>query len=319
MGRVAARLVTFVVSLIVASLIIFSLLNLLPGDVAQVILGANATPEAVAELRESMGLNEPFFARYFSWIGGMLRGDFGNSALNKTPVVEMISEKMEVTWWLVGLSMLLTIVVAIPVGMYSALNRRRWTGFVASTFSQIGMAVPAFLAGLLLVLFFSVHLKWLPAGGYVSPSEDLGEWAAHLVLPVSALALVQSAMMVRFVRSAFIEVINEDYYRTARAFGWTKWKALRRHGLRNASLSIVTVLGLQLATLFVGAIIVEYVMVMPGLGTQLLSSVTSRDLPVVQAIVMLLVFIVLLINLLVDLLYLVLDPRLRTGETEAQL
>lgn len=309
--RMTARICTFIVSMLVASLFIFTLLNLLPGNIAQVILGANATDQAVAELEQKLGLNDPFWLRYFNWITHMLVGDFGQSALNNRQVISIITEKMSVTCWLVGISTVLTILVSFPLGMYAAIHRRKWRGFFASTFSQIGMAIPAFLMVLILVIIFAIKLGWLPSGGYVPLLDDPLEWARHLILPVAAIVIVQSSMMVRFVRSAFIEVLSEDYYRVARAAGWSKWAALWRHGLRNASLSVVTVIGLQMATLFVGTIVVEYVLVIPGLGSQLLSSVSNRDLPVVQAIVLILVFIVLLINLIVDLSYLLLDPRVR--------
>lgn len=309
---IATRLATFAVSLLVASVLVFGALNLLPGDVAQTVLGANATPEAVAQLRAQLGLDRPAALRYLDWLGGMLTGELGTSALTGQGVGSLIAPKLAVTTWLVVLAMTLAGAIALPVGMFSALNRRRWSGFAASAISQIGMAVPAFLAGILLVWLFAVRLRWLPANGYASIGTPQ-QWIAHLVLPVISLALVQGAVLTRYVRSGFIEVLGEDYYRTARAIGWRKVAGLWRHGVRNASLSVVTVLGLQLATLFVGAIVVEQVFVLPGLGAELLNRVQQRDLPVVQGIVMVLVALVLLINALVDLAYLLLDPRLRSG------
>ena len=321
MGRgrvIAGRLATFAVSLLVASLLIFVALNLLPGDVAQAILGTNADPEALAALREQLGLNRPAPLRYLDWLGHVLIGDFGQSALSGQSVAALIAPKLAITGWLVVLGMTVAVLVAVPVGMYAAFARRRWTGFAVSAASQIGMSVPAFLAGILLVLLFSVRLRWLPANGYKSLGVDPIAWARHMVLPVVALAIVQSSVLVRYVRSAFIEVLSEDYFRTARAVGWPMRPALIRHGLRNAGLSVVTVLGLQLATLFVGAIVVESVFAIPGLGTLLLNAVLQRDLVLVQGIVMVLVMLVLLINALVDIAYVMLDPRLRTrGEEDA--
>lgn len=314
---VAGRLATFTVSLLVASLVIFLVLNLLPGDVAQAILGTNADPEAVEALREQLGLNRPVVVRYLDWLGHVLAGDFGTSALTGVPVASLIAPKLAVTSWLVVLGMGCAVLVAVPVGMYAAFARRRWSGFSVSAMSQIGMSIPAFLAGILLVMVFSVNLQWLPANGYTSISEDPVDWARHMVLPVVALAVVQASVLVRYVRSAFIDVLSEDYFRTARAIGWSVRGAMIRHGLRNAGLSVVTVLGLQLATLFVGAIVVESVFAVPGLGTLLLNAVLQRDLVLVQGIVMVLVVIVLLINALVDIAYVMLDPRLRTrgGDT----
>jgi len=311
---IGSRLATFVVSLLAASLLIFLALNLLPGDVAQAILGTNADPDALAALREQLGLNRPAVVRYLDWLGHVLIGDFGDSALTGRSVLGLIAPKLAITGWLVTLGMAVAVLVAVPVGMYAAFARRRWSGFAVSALSQVGMSVPAFLAGILLVLLFSVHLQWFPANGYTSLSTDPVGWAEHMVLPVIALAIVQSSVLVRYVRSAFIEVLGEDYFRTARAVGWPVRAALLRHGLRNAGLSVVTVLGLQLATLFVGAIVVESVFAIPGLGTLLLNAVLQRDLVLVQGIVMVLVMLVLLINAIVDIAYVLLDPRLRSRE-----
>lgn len=308
---VAKRLFSLALSLLVASVLIFLVLNLLPGDVAQVILGANTDPKSVGDLREKMGLERPLWLRYLEWIGGFLTGNLGHSALSGDPFATTILSRLGVTLWLVVGAVLLALVIAFPVGKFAAVNRRKQRGQIVSILSQFGMAIPAFLAGIILVGIFSVHLHWLPANGYVRMFDNPLEWARHLILPVVALALVQSAVLTRYVRSAFIEVLNEDYLRTARAIGWTQSKALNRHGLRNASLQVITVLGLQLATLFVGAIVIETVFVLPGLGSYLLLAVNSRELPIVQSITMILVTFVLVINTLVDVIYLLLDPRLK--------
>lgn len=303
----------FAISLTAASVVIFAVCAALPGDVAQVILGQNATPEALAALRQTLGLDRPLVVRYLDWVGSMLTGDFGTSSLNRLPVASQIADRFAVTAWLVIGAMVLALLVALPVGMLAALRSRRASGFVLSALSQIGLAVPAFWAGILLATLFAVQLRWLPANGYVRLREDPAQWAAHLVLPVLALAAVQASVLVRYVRSAIVDVLNEDYLRTARAVGWTPMRALLRHGLRNASLSLVTVVGLQLATLLVGAIVIEQVFALPGLGQLLLTAVAQRDLVLVQGTVMVLVLAVLVINALVDLSYLALDPRLRTG------
>ncbi|NNG18881.1 ABC transporter permease [Naumannella sp. ID2617S] len=309
--RVLRRLGVFVASLLVASVLIFLVCAALPGDVAQVMLGANADPRAVEAMRERLGLNRPLPVRYLEWVGGMLTGDFGTSLLSRRPVVDQIAAKLGVTLWLVGLAMLVAILLAVPIGMFAAVRRRHIDGYAASALSQVGLAIPAFWAGIMATYLFAVKLRWLPPNGYVPLTQDPGRWASHLVLPVLALAVVQASVLVRYVRSAIIEVLSEDYYRTARAIGWRQMPALFRHGLRNASLSVVTVLGLQLATLLVGAIVIESVFALPGLGSLLLLAVSQRDLVLVQGTVMLLVFAVLVINALVDLSYLVLDPRLR--------
>lgn len=307
------RLSIFAISLLSASVLVFIVCSLLPGDVAQVILGQNADPASVSALRERLGLDRPPVVRYFDWLGGMLQGDFGRSQLTNQYVSNLIAPRLGVTASIVALSMGLAIVLAVPFGLHAALRRRRLDGFASSAMSQLGLAIPAFWAGILLVWVFAVWLRWLPAGGYVRLTESPGQWASHLVLPVIALAIVQASVLARYVRSAIIEVLHEDYYRTARAVGWGQLPALARHGLRNAALSVVTVVGLQLATLLVGAIVIESVFALPGLGALLLSAVSQRDLMIVQGVVMLLVFAVLVINALVDLSYLVIDPRLRAG------
>ncbi|MGJ3509172.1 ABC transporter permease [Enemella sp. A6] len=310
--RIATRIAAFVGSVLVASMLIFLVTAALPGDVAQVILGNNADPAAVEALRQRHGLDRPLPVQYFDWLFGMFVGDFGHSYLTGQSVISRISPAIGVTMSLVLGGMLFAIIFAIPMGMIAAIRRRHASGAVASALSQIGLAIPAFWAGLMLVYLFSVNLGWLPANGYIRFGNDPGRWARHLVLPVLSLAIVQGSVLSRYVRSAIIEVLGEDWIRTARSIGWTKWGALIRHGLRNASLSVVTVLGLQLATLFVGAIVVESVFTLPGLGSVLLSAVAQRDLMIVQGTVMLLVLAVLVINALVDLSYLALDPRLRS-------
>ena len=307
--RIARRLGVFAVSLLGASLLIFLFTNALPGDVAQVLLGTDATPEAVAQLRAQLGLDRPLAVQYVSWLGGILVGDFGQSHLNGVPVLELLTPRIAVTLWLVLFGLIGSLLIALPAGMVAALKRRSWPGFAISAAAQLGMAVPVFWGGILLVLVFAVWLHWFPANGYVPLTRDPAQWAAHLVLPALTLALVQAAVLIRYVRSAFIEVLNEDYYRTARSIGWTPMRALLRHGVRNAAISLVTILGLQLSTVLVGAIVVESVFTLPGLGSLLLTAVNQRDLVVVQGTVMFLVLAVLAISALVDFSYLLIDPR----------
>lgn len=310
--RIWTRLATFAASLLAATALIFWVTNALPGNVAAAILGVNASPGEVEKLSHELGLDRPWLVRYAEWVWGLMRGDFGTSIASGDLVGPQIGERLSVTGWLVGFGMIGAMILAVPLGAFAAIKRRRASGFVASALSQVGLSVPAFWLGLLLALLFAVRLRWLPANGYVPLSEDPGAWARHLVLPVASLALVQAAVLSRYVRSAVIEVLNEDYYRTARSIGWSQIGALLRHGSRNIALSVITVLALQLATLLVGAIIIEQVFALPGLGTLLLSAVGLRDLVVVQGIVFVLVFAVLTLNLVTDLAYLAIDPRLRT-------
>jgi peptide/nickel transport system permease protein len=315
--RVARRLGVFVVSLLGASLLIFGMTHALPGDVAQVLLGTDATPEALAELRAQLGLDRPLPLQYLSWLGGILVGDFGNSHLNGQPVLALLAPRLAVTLWLVLFGLVGSLLIALPAGMVAALKRRSWPGFTISAAAQLGMAIPVFWGGILLVFLFSVWLRWLPANGYVPLAKNPGQWAAHLVLPAVTLAGVQAAVLIRYVRSAFLEVLDEDYYRTARSIGWTPMRALLRHGVRNAAISLVTVLGLQLSSVLVGAIVVESVFTLPGLGSMLLTAVGQRDLVVVQGTVMFLVLAVLVISALVDFSYLLIDPRQGARQTSA--
>jgi peptide/nickel transport system permease protein len=311
--RIGRRIAIFAVSLIGASLLIFAVTKALPGDVAQVILGTDATPEAVAQLRAQLGLDRPLAVQYLDWVGGMLVGNFGVSHLSGQSVLSLLGPRLAVTLWLVAISMLLSLLIAVPAGMVAALKRRSWQGAAVSAAAQVGMAIPVFWGGILAVVVFAVWLHVLPANGYVALTQDPVQWARHLVLPCVTLALVQAAVLIRYVRSAFVEVLNEDYYRTARSVGWTPMRALWRHGLRNAAISLVTVLGLQVGSVLVGAIVVESVFALPGLGSLLLTAVNQRDLLVVQGTVMLLVLTVLGISALVDFSYLLIDPRQRTG------
>ncbi len=312
--RLAVRLGILLASLVVASLLIFWITQALPGDIARVMLGDGASPEQLAAKRAELGTDQPFGVQYLDWVSGLLRGDFGRSWYSTLPVAALIAPRAAVTAWLVLGGLLLAVAIALPLGALAALKRRQWPGFAVSAASQIGMAIPAFWAGILLVMAFAVQLRWLPANGYVPLGRDPVGWASHLVLPVLALGLVQSAVLVRYVRSSFLEVLGEDYYRTARSIGWTRGAALWRHGVRNAALSLVTVVGLQLASLIVGAIVIERVFVLPGLGSQLLDAVSQFDLAIVRGITIVLVADVLVINGLIDMAYVIIDPRLRHRE-----
>ena len=311
--RILRRLGIFAVTLLGASVLIFVVTAALPGDIAQVLLGTDATPERVAELRREFGLDRPLPVRYLEWLGGLLTGNFGVSHLSRQPVLALLGPRLAVTAWLVVLGIVGALLIALPAGMVAALKRRSWQGFSVNGVAQIGMAIPVFWGGIMLVLLFAVWLRWLPANGYVPLRSDPAQWAAHLVLPVVTLSLVQGAVLIRYVRSAFVEVLNEDYYRTARAIGWTPTAALLRHGVRNAAVSLVTVLGLQLSSVLVGAIVVEQVFTLPGLGMLLLTAVAARDVFVIQGTVMFLVLAVLVISAVVDFSYLLIDPRQRTG------
>lgn len=305
------RLAVFVATIVVASGVVFGVMAVLPGDPAVVALGKNASPELLEQTREEFGTDRPLWEQYTSWAGGLLRGDFGDSYVTDRPIGPRITDGLLVTLWLVGLGVVVAIVLAVPLGVASAVWHRKARGTALAAVSQAGMAVPAFVLAILLVIIFAVQLSWVESSGWVAPAEDPAGFLQQIALPVLSLGLVQAALLSRYVRSATVDVLREDYLRTARAKGLTPGRALRKHGLRNASIPVVTVLGFQIAALLVDAIIIEVIFVLPGLGSLLLEAVSNRDLLTVQGVVMVIVAAVLVINLVVDLLYVAIDPRLR--------
>lgn len=311
--RLARRFLVLLASLLAASVLVFAFMQILPGDPARVALGVNSSPEAVETLREQFGLNRPLAAQYADWAGGLLTLDLGVEWVSKAPIAPQLVDRFAVTAWLVVTAMIVALLIALPVGTWMAVRHRHADGVILSAISQLGVAIPAFLAGIILIAFFAKRLQWFPSGGWVPPAQDPVEFLRRLALPALSLALVQASVLARYVRSAVLDVLREDFLRTARAKGLRPMQALARHGLRNAAVPIVTVLGLQLATLLIGAVVVERVFVIPGLGTFLLDSVSSRELITVQTVVMVLVAAVLIINFLVDVVYLLIDPRLRAG------
>lgn len=309
--RFLQRLGIFLGSLLVSSVIVFTFMAVLPGDPARVALGVNASDAAVAQVREQFGLDRPLVVQYADWMQGLLTFDLGTSYVSRAAIGPQVTDRFLVTLWLVGAAMVIALAIALPVGTVMAVRHRRLSGLLLSALSQVGVAVPAFLAGILLITLFAVQLGWLPANGWTPPDEDPAMFLKQLVLPAVSLGLVQGAVLTRYVRSAVLDVLREDYLRTARSKGLTPGRALVRHGLRNAAIPVVTVLGLQLVTLLIGAVVVERVFVIPGLGSLLLDGVANRDLLLVQGVVIVLVLAVLVVNFLVDLAYTVLDPRLR--------
>ncbi|PQM75809.1 ABC transporter permease [Corynebacterium sp. J010B-136] len=280
-----------------------------PGNPARVALGVNATEESVAELTTAMGLDRPLLAQYGEWLGGLLTGDFGVSLASQQNITAQVIDRAQVSLILVGLALLLALAIAVPLGMWTAQRKAS----ISNALTQLGIAVPSFLVGIILVAIFAVQLGWLPANGWSPPKQGMGAFLSHLVMPVIALALVQGAILTRYVRSAILDVLNQDYIRTARALGQSPTQALWRHGLRNAALPVLTVAGVQFTTLIVGAVVIEAVFVIPGLGSMLLDAVSVRDLTTVQSLIMVLVAFTLTINALTDAAYRLIDPRLRQG------
>jgi peptide/nickel transport system permease protein len=306
------RLGLLVLGLAVASALIFLSLRVLPGDVAQLVGGTQASPEQVAALRESLGLNVPLWQQYLDWIGGLLRGDLGSSLLTGTPVLTELLSKAQVTVPLAAMSLTVALVVGIPLGVLSALGRRHAGGTAISVGAQALAAVPVVWAGMMLVVVFAVWLGWLPPQGFPRAGwKDPAAAFRALVLPAVTIGVVEGAMLLRFVRSATLQALGQDYVRTAAAKGLTRTRALLRHGLPNVGLSIITVLGLQVAGIIVGAVVIEQLFTLPGVGRMLVADVAARDLPKVQGELLALTGFVLIVGFVVDLVHRLIDPRQR--------
>lgn len=308
---IAKRLVSLLLSLAVASLVIFAVIEVAPGDPAAFMLGTGAQADTVAALRAELGLDQSRAARYLSWVGGMLKGDFGTSYTYRTPVAEMIADRLWVSLPLALYALILSTAIAIPAGVFAASRRGRLGDMAVMGATQVGIAVPNFWFAMLLVLVFAINLRWFSAGGFVG--WEAGLWAGlhGLTLPAIALALPQAAILARIMRSALLETLGEDFIRTARAKGLSVRQAVLRHGVRNALIPVLTIIGLQFSFLLAGAIIIEQVFYLPGLGRLVFQAITARDLIVVESVVMLLVFAVICVNFLVDIAYVIVDPRLR--------
>ncbi len=305
------RLASLVVSLAIASLVIFFVIEIAPGDPASLMLGINAQPDTLAALRAELGLDAPKWRRYLEWVGGMLVGDFGTSYQYRTPVAEMIADRLWVSLPLALYALTLSTLIAFPAGIYAAARRGRPGDIAVMGATQLGVAVPNFWFAMMLVLIFAINLRWFSAGGFVGWDQGLFAGLWSLTLPAIALALPQAAILARVMRSALLDVLDEDYMRTARAKGLTAGQALWRHALRNALIPVLTILGLQFAFLLAGGIIIEQVFYLPGLGRLIFQSISARDLIVVESVTMLLVFAVIVVNFAVDLAYAAVDPRLR--------
>ena len=306
------RLVSLAASLLVASLAIFLLVEVVPGDPAAYMLGLNARPDTVAALRAELGLEGSAAARYLDWVAGMLRGDFGTSYAYRTPVAELVADRLAVSLPLALYALALAVLIGFPAGIYAAARRGRAGELAVMGATQLGVAVPNFWFAMLLVTLFAVNLGWVSAGGFPGWA---GFWPGlgALTLPAIALALPQAAILARVMRASLIGALGEDFVRTARAKGLSEGEALRRHALRVALIPVLTILGLQFSFLLAGGIIIEQVFTLPGLGRLIFQAIGARDLIVVESVVMLLVFAVIAVNFAVDLAYAAADPRLRAA------
>jgi ABC-type dipeptide/oligopeptide/nickel transport system permease component len=308
---VFGRLTALVPMLLALSMASFALVHVIPGDPAVVMLGSEGSLQALAELRERLGLNRPLHVRYLEWLGQIVRGDLGESLYNKTRVSEELVWRMPTTGTLVILALAFSIAIGIPAGILSAAFRNSWVDHAARLLTLVSLSLPSFWLGLMLIILFSLKLNLLPIVGYEPITQDFWKGIPFLILPSAALGTYLAALLTRLTRSSMLEVLGQDYVRTARAKGLTAWAVLTRHALRNALIPLVTVIGINLGILLGGSAVIETVFVLPGVGQFVVRSIYNRDLPVIQGLILYVAVVYVLINLLVDVLYTYLDPRLR--------
>lgn len=304
------RLFSALIVLLGVTFVVFLIIHLVPGDPARVVLGVQANEQNVAALRERLGLNRPFHVQYGSWLWNALHGDLGKSLITGQPVAPQVMQRLPATLQLAAIALLIGMLIGFPAGIISALKPGSKTDIVASVLSQIGVSIPDFWLGILLVILFSLTLRWLPPSGYTSIRQDFGDWMAHIILPALTAGVISGSIQTRFIRSAMLEVLNEDYIRTARAKGLRERIVIIHHALRNAMITIVTILGLQVTALLRAVVVVEVVFAWPGLGRLALEAVLDRDYPLLQGAVLAVAAALVLVNLGTDLLYFFLDPRI---------
>ena len=305
------RLLATIPVMLVVAVFVFLMLRLTPADPAAIIAGDNANSEQVADIRAKLGLDQPIFTQFFIWMGKILHGDFGESFFFKKTVADLISDRIEATLSLSFFTIVLAVLIAVPLGVLAAAKHGSWIDRLVMGFSVLGFSVPVFVIGYLLIYVFAIELNWLPVQGYQRLSLGMWGWFQRLILPSLTLAVVYIALIARMTRTSMLEVLSEDYVRTARAKGQIERKVLFRHALRNAAVPIVTVIGLGVALLIGGVVVTESVYTIPGLGRLTVDAVLARDFPVIQAVILLFSLVYVVINLIVDLIYTVLDPRIR--------
>jgi peptide/nickel transport system permease protein len=310
-GYLFRRLLGTIPVMLVVGVFIFLMFRLTPSDPAAIIAGDNATTEQVAQIRSQLGLDRPLIEQFFIWSANVLSGDFGESFFFKKTVAALIGERIEPTLSLAFFTILIAVLVAVPLGVLAAHRHGSWIDRIVMGFSVLGFSVPVFVIGYILIYVFAIYLNWLPVQGYQRIGEGLGGWVERLILPSMTLSVIYVALIARMTRTSVLEVLSEDYIRTARAKGQIERKVLFRHALRNAAVPIVTVIGLGIALLIGGVVVTESVFTIPGLGRLTVDAVLARDYPTIQAVILLFSFVYVMINLAVDMLYTILDPRIR--------
>ncbi|WP_118133442.1 ABC transporter permease [Oceanicella sp. SM1341] len=305
------RVLAAIPVMLVVAVFVFLLLRLTPGDPAAIIAGDMATPAQLERIRDTLGLNDPLHVQFLSWMGRILQGDFGTSLISNKPVIELVEDRMWPTIWIALITITLSVIIAVPMGVLAAWRHRTWVDHIVMTFSVLGFSIPVFVIGYLLIKLFAIDLRWVPVQGYKAPSGDFGGFAIRAVLPALTLASIYIALIARMTRASLLDVLNEDYVRTARAKGLAERRVLFRHALRNAAVPVMTVIGTGFALLISGVVVTESVFNIPGLGRLTVDSIFARDYPVIQALILLTSGIYVAVNLLIDLSYTLLDPRIR--------
>lgn len=309
-AQIVKRILLVIPKLLAVSIILFFLINILPGDAATGMISDDTSVEYYEQLRKDMGLDRPAVERYLSWVGGILRGDLGESLINHQPVAERIAQRLPVTLELTFLAILVSIIIAVPVGILSAVKRNSAIDVGTSIFSMLGVAMPSFWLGMLLIMLFCLKLRILPASGYVAPSENLIDNLRRMILPAISVGVGFTATVMRQTRSALLEVLGQDYVLTARAKGLRERIVIWKHALRNALVPVVTIISMQIGRLIGGVIVTESVFVLPGMGSAISDAILSRDYPVVMGLILVVAAVVVLVNMLVDVLYIFIDPRI---------
>ncbi len=309
-GYIVQRVLAAIPVMGFVALIVFLLLRL-SGDPAAILAGDAATPEQIARIRDQLGLNDPLYVQFFSWIADMLRGDFGTSLLSGTPVTQMIAQRMEPTLSLAITTITLSVIIAVPLGVIAAWKQGTLIDRFVMLISVVGFSVPVFVIGYLMISFFSMELRWFPVQGFRSISQGFGPFIERITLPTLTLTLLYVALIARITRTSMLEILGEDYIRTAHAKGLPEAKVLMRHALRNCSVPIITVIGIGFALIISGVVVTESVFNLPGLGRLTLDAVLARDYPVIQAVILLASLVYVVVNLLIDIAYVLLDPRIR--------
>lgn len=318
MQQLIFKIVSFIPVFILVSIMVFSMLHMLPGDPATTILGNEASPEAIAALNEKLGMNKPIIMQYFDWIWDIIHGNFGNSMVDNTPVLQLISQRLPATLELITGSFIVALLIALPTGIISAARPGTWIDHICTSISMIGMSIPHFWLGMMMIIFFSVKIGILPASGYVPFSQDPAGNLASMIMPMVATGFRQSAVLMRIVRSSMLDILNADYIRTAIAKGLSERSVLMGQSLRNALIPVVTTSGLLIAGLIGGLVITETIFSIPGFGKLMIDSVFRRDYTTVQGTVLVTALLVIFINIAVDALYTYIDPRIKNEKEGGQ-